>query len=132
MTYAPSFLMCRLFISLCNGVSCAAVAAGVDSVQILQSDRKSDQTGLPQSCPKRQKEWVEKDMAAHSGSLSLSFSPSSQCCSLRQSKWTGWRIVGFRLQWQVRVCALLPNVQRSYSTVQCKRYRHTEINSNDH
>lgn len=75
MTYAPSFLMCRLFISLCNGVSCAAVAAGVDSVQILQSDRKSDQTGLPQSCPKRQKEWVEKEMAAHSGSLSLSFSP---------------------------------------------------------
>lgn len=113
MTYAPSFLMCRLFISLCNGVSCAAVAAGVDSVQILQSDRKSDQTGLPQSCPKRQKEWVEKDMAAHSGSLSLSFSPSSQCCSLRQSKWTGWRIV-----------------DRSGSALSCQMCRGVTVQSN--
>lgn len=68
----PHFIW-SLFVSCSINVSCAAVAAGCNSVQTL-NDRESDLTGLPLSCPKRQTDRRIVEIDGHFSSLPLSFS----------------------------------------------------------
>lgn len=124
-------LICSLFISRSINVSCAAVAAGGESVQIL-NDRGvwSDRTVQGDRQTDRRIE-KEMDTSALSPSLCVCLLPS-RCLSLRQPKWIGCKRFGFHSQWQVGVRALSPSVQRSRSSVQFKWYRpparHPKVN----